>query len=138
MEERDFGKGTYIRSGTLAHIPSMSQAGDPSVVPEVNKLLIQCLRVYERMDPGMMTGTLQRQSNQDPEFGTSQALSEAREFRNFDSAVAYMKNGVGDDGMWNKSHLSVQRAREAVGTVWVPGELTCLDLSCCDKLPGLT
>lgn len=54
------------------------------------------------------------------------------------SAVAYMKSGVGDDGMWDKSHPSVQRAREMVGTVSVPGELTCLDLSCCDKLPGLT
>lgn len=26
MEEGDFGKGTYIRSGTVAPIPSMSQA----------------------------------------------------------------------------------------------------------------
>lgn len=33
------------------------------------------------------------------------------------SAVAYVTSGVGGDEMWDKSHLSVQRAREAVGTV---------------------
>lgn len=32
----------------------------------------------------MMTGTPQRQSNQDPEFGASQAPNETRQFRNFD------------------------------------------------------
>lgn len=32
------------------------------------------------------------------------------------SAVGYMKSGVGHGAMWDKSHPSVQRAREAVGT----------------------